>query len=123
MPTYTLRGDDGREVDYTCTIAQFRKLKRDDEDRVILAGGAYEVLLHGSGGLAPCWSGWGFRSDAMGVNPTQIKEQMEEDRKMGVTGVKYDRKSGEAVYESKDAREKHLKAYGFQNKSAYSGRA
>jgi hypothetical protein len=58
----------------------------------------------------------------MGVNPDQIKDQMAADRRNGVTGVKYDRKTGEAVYESRDARKKHLKAYGFHSKNSYDGR-
>lgn len=123
MPQYELEDRYGNRTMVEMTMKEFRGLQRsEDGEQVAYEGGWYTPLLFGSGGQSPCWGGWGFRSDAMGVNPDQIKEQMAADRRNGVTGVKYDRKTGEAVYESRDARAKHLAAYGFRNKQAYSGR-
>lgn len=122
MPTYTFRDARGEVFDRELPLEQFRKLERNDDDQAKLPEGWCDVLVHASGGLSPCWGGWGFRSDAMGINPDQIKEQVAADRRAGVTGVKYDRRTGEAIYESRDARAKHLKAHGFFNKQAFCGR-
>lgn len=51
------------------------------------------------------------RSDAAGVNPSQIPQQMEADRRLGVP-IQYDHETGEAIFESPGQRREYCEAHG-----------
>lgn len=122
MPQYELEDRKGERTLIEISQKEFAALERSEEDEIKYKGKWFTPLLFAAGGSAPCWGGSGFRSDAMGVNPTQIKEQMAADKRNGVTGVTYDRKTGQAVYDSRDSVIRHRKAYGFHPKNSYGGR-
>jgi len=122
MPKYEFEDRKGERFFAVMSQQEYRSLPRSEEDEVKYKGKWCTPLLFAAGGSAPCWGGSGFKSDAMGVNPTQIKEQMAADKRNGVTGVTYDKKTGQAVYDSRDSVIRHRKAYGFHPKNSYGGR-
>ena len=48
----------------------------------------------------------------MGVHPSQVTEARSADERLGVP-INYDKKTGEAIYESATQRKKHCEAHGF----------
>lgn len=59
-----------------------------------------------------CPSNYPMESDAMGVNPSQIKDQKAADRRLGVP-IDYNPHTGAAIYPDKKTRKKHCEAHGF----------
>ena len=61
-----------------------------------------------------------MKSDAMGINPIQIPEQMAEDAKNGVR-IEYDKHTGEAIYENPSQRKKHCESQGYYDRNGSFG--
>lgn len=70
---------------------------------------ANESRKHGS---------WPMKSDAAGIHTSQIDEMVKYGARRGVD-LKYDRKTGQAIYDSQRHQDQCLKVLGMKNKSHY----
>lgn len=116
MPHYTYKREDtGEAFDLFMTITEM--MDREDEDgRITLEDGTHArrdfMAEHGhfkEGGR------WPLYSDAMGVHPSQISEQVAADKKAGVP-INYT-PDGRAIYESASQRKRHCEAHGFYDRN------
>jgi len=59
----------------------------------------------------------GFRSDAMGINPVQRLDALREDARLGIGGVDYDEKTGQAIFSSPGVYKRYCEAHGFYDRN------
>lgn len=52
------------------------------------------------------------RSDALGVHPDIAQQEEETARKLGCHGTRFDRQTGEAIFDNRAERTKYAKAIG-----------
>ncbi len=111
MPLYAVVTDDGERLELAMSIAEHDRRFRGGE--ITLDDGRQaRIDWQASNGISSCPSNWPMESDAMGVNPVQIKEQMEYDRKLGVP-TQFNPRSGAAIFTDAAHRRRYCEAHGF----------
>ena len=110
MPTYGYVTENGEVVDIMMSVTEMQR--RQNKDGWIVLDDGRKARRSYKGRLPVTPSTYPKRSDAMGVHPSQVKEARAADERLGVP-IQYDKKTGEAVYESKSQRKKHCEAHGF----------
>lgn len=112
MPLYSLVTEDGELLELSMPIAEHDR-RFDAEGRITLDDGrTARTNWQAAGAISSCPSNYPMESDAMGVNPTQIQQQMDYDRKLGVP-TSYNPRTGAAVYTDSGHRRRHCEAHGF----------
>lgn len=69
--------------------------------------------------LADATTGWPLHSDAMGVHPEQVPEEMAALKRLGVD-TRYDDK-GRPILENRRHRKAHMKALGLVDRNSFTG--
>ena len=122
MPKYRFKNSRGVESVHKMPAAEFEARVKDGK---MTRGGKFfggtETLTFVSvegGGTTGCYSAcWPLHSDAMGVNPDQIAQQMAYDATLGVP-IDYDPSTGCAIYTGPEQRQRHCEAHGIFDRSA-----
>lgn len=113
---YLYRDPDGKSVELSMSCAEM--MKREKADGTLMHKGVKLrrdiVGEHSSKGL-PASKGWPMECDALSIHPSQIKEYMDFDRKMGVP-VEY-KSDGTVILTSKVHKDKYLKAHGYHDRN------
>ena len=120
MPTYVFKDENGVHEEIFMSSEELGRRQFSVED----APGQYlvhdrrilqRVYVPVGGQLPSCWP---LKSKAAGVAVSQIKEQTEYDRSVGVP-TEYCPRSGDAIYRDATHRRKHLKHHGLIDKSSF----
>lgn len=113
---YLYRDKKGNIVEISMPFAEM--MKREKPDGTLRHKGKTLrrdiVSEHSTKGL-PASKGWPMECDALAVHPSQVKDQMAHDRKMGVN-VGYS-PEGSVIFENKAQKDKYLKAHGFHDRN------
>lgn len=112
MPMYVYRAQDGTLVERFYRIA-------DAPGTIVLDNGQIGVLdiaaMHAGSHPTAAPSNWPMLSDALGVNPVQVREAEEHARSIGIpTSFTAD---GRAILESPGHRRRYAQALGFMDRS------
>lgn len=120
MPTYGFMEEgSGRKFDKVMTVAQLEECKISNDGTFNVDGVLCSIDYSEVNTIQSC-GGWPRWSDALGVSPNQIKEQVESDRKLGLK-TEYCPETGRLKIESQNHQRKIAKAMGFRDRGDYLG--
>ena len=118
MPTYSYRLPSGQVIDRTMTIAskELAELKDEAGKTYIIVDGQKAVRIY-EANMKPA-SCWPLESQACGVALNQVDEAAKADRDLGVP-TRYNRNSGNPIFESMGHRRAWLKAHKMHDNDSY----
>tara|TARA_R110002012_G_scaffold47474_3_gene124448 strand:+ start:710 stop:1084 length:375 start_codon:yes stop_codon:yes gene_type:complete len=118
MPTYCYEDPQDKQVtSIFMTIAEMEK--RSASDMSIELDGVHLIRrldMEISGSVGGTCASWPMKSDSCGVHPSDTGSASEASVKMGVP-TRFDKETGQAIFESRGHRAKYLKARGFHDRN------
>jgi len=119
VPIYSFRDEQDELVEHHLSFERYEEIYRSrDEDGYVEIDGC-RLKRDIAADLVPRKVAdlWPLVSDSVGVDPSQIREAMARDAKMGVP-TQYTRE-GDAIWRSEGHRSAYIKAMGYQDRRRY----
>jgi hypothetical protein len=118
MPTYCfIDKETGQTQELVWTISEMEANTGPNFQYIDADGVVWDrdfATEHGSGSSNS--SNWPMKSDSCGVHPSDTAKASEASVTMGVP-TRFDKKTGQAIFESRGHRAKYLKARGFHDRN------